>query len=230
MSYANDATNRIRAQAAREAQAVLLQERFWRDTGARIGYTGAPELKRQIHSLDDSSTALDKDIKKNVVDADFKRAWISWLATFRTYRDRWYSWTQEIALESWDNSEVEAANRQYQQELEDWYNKYRAQTALGGQPVPSPTAPDPAAPTPKPGAKGKGDDSGPSLSLPWWAWMLGGIGVVGAAYGGYRWYQKTQETQRAMMPLAMKMAAMDAMRDLAPMSPSAVPQPVTIVG
>lgn len=175
---------------------------------ATVGFTAPTDIYEVMRQIQTSAEALDPDVATNVADAAFRRAWAAWFLEWRRFFDANYR-TFKTLLHT---DELKAQTETYRLQLLSWYEGYARQTSSGGKPVPAPRGVPPFRPPPEVEKEKSG-------SLPWWAWMLGGVALVGVGYLGYRKYHEMQAKKRAIetevlpgligAPLARAAAARD---------------------
>lgn len=187
---------------------------------ASIGFTAPTDIYEVMRQIQTSAEALDPDVATNVADPAFRAAWAAWFAEWRRFFDANYR-TFKTLLHT---DELKAQVETYRLQLLSWYEGYARQTGAGGKPVPAPRGVPPFRPPPET-EKEKGGSS-----LPWWAWMLGGVALVGMGYLGYRKYHELSAKRRAIetevlpgligAPLARAAAARDPEQEKIPGMPA----------
>lgn len=164
---------------------------------AVVGWTNPTITYDSQRRIDREAAMLDGLIRANVIDEPFRAAWQTW------YEGNWKPFFAKYAgddslipygkLGAVASSDAIARETETQsQYLNGFVADYNRQRTRTGQLVPQTRVP----PLEQPLVEGDKKESG--WTLPWWAWMLGGVAVVGVGYWGYRKYQQAQQAKKTI--------------------------------
>lgn len=137
------------------------------------------DVEAKMDQINVSSTTLDGDVQRNVVDPFFRTSWDAWLASWRKYYADTHRFLTRLLSNPFRADEINREVESRRLQLIGWYDGYAQQKGRDGLPVPSATGQSPIVPpTPKDEKTGAG--------LPWWFWLVGGALLVGVGYLVYR--------------------------------------------
>jgi hypothetical protein len=143
----------------------------------------------EMKAIDAQATSLLGDYQRNVASGEPHRAgyenWFStvWKPFFNKNTGLLGPFSNILRTDALA-SQVEARRN----ELVGFRASYTTLVTPGGTPVPPPTDPNvPQAPPVAPPQPFLG------MTIPWWAWLLGGVAVAGGGYLAYRSWKSTRE-------------------------------------
>jgi hypothetical protein len=146
-----------------------------------VGFTNPAIVFDKQKEIEAHAQDLGPKIVTYATDGDLIRAWQAfdarWTPFYQKYAGSPEDSPTRLALLT-GSDEIAAQTNAFAKDLDALKARYETQHLPNGQPVPRPVGPD-VQPIPQTSA---------GWTLPWWAWMLGGVAVVGAGYYLYRTY------------------------------------------
>lgn len=156
---------------------------------AMVGWTRPGDSFSRLDVLNTDAVRLNANMIAFISPGPLMSGWSAWFTEF----DRLYQTFAGPHASKLQQANVITHSDEFAQRVTTEEEQYRSflaeynnQRLSNGQPVPQlvPRIPGP------PQAFG--------WTIPWWAWMLGGVAVVGVGYLGYLQYIKTRNTRRAI--------------------------------
>lgn len=163
-----------------------------------IGFTAPTILYDRMRALDPAVQELQTLVQTYVTRQAFKDSWSQyygqWVAFYQKYLG---SDANKLGAPVTDNAKFEAQIEDFRVRYQTYRDGYSKEVDANGQPLKAPAPISPLPPPPPPDTQ-PDDQKKSSWTLPWWAWMLGGVAVVGGGYWLYKRAIEVRDARRAI--------------------------------